>query len=361
MRRITKRIITGIITAVLATGLAGCTRPSTSEKSAEEKDTVVTEADSEVAENGAEALATDTINEDEALPEEGQEEPQQEQAPAEVTFTDALGREVTVSDPKRVAVLLGSFCDVWYLAGGEAVATVKDTWTSFDLDLSEDTVNVGSFLDPDLEQLIASEPDFVIASAGNDAQKELLDTLESTGITVAYFEVQSFDDYLAMLDICTRITGKTENYEKYGTEVSKQIEEAKKRVGDSHPTVLFIRAAASSVKAKGSEGTVGGEILADIGCINIADSDGSLLEDLSLEAIIAADPEYIFVTTQGDDTEAALANVEELLKSNPAWSSLRAVQNGNYYEIDKSLYNSKPNARWGEAYEQLIDIIYPEG
>ncbi len=355
-KRITKRIITGLLTAALAAGVVGCAEPSASEK-----DTVVTEADSEVAENGAEALATDTINEDEALPEEGQEEPQQEQAPVEVTFTDALGREVTVSDPMRVAVLLGSFCDVWYLAGGEAVATVKDAWTSFDLDLPENTVNVGSFLEPDLEQLIASEPDFVIASAGNDAQKEMLDTLESTGITTAYFDVQSFDDYLAMLDICTQITGKRENYEKYGTDVAAQIEEAKKRVGDSHPTVLFIRAAASSVKAKGSEGTVGGEILADIGCINIADSDGSLLENLSMEAIIAADPEYIFVTTQGDDTEAALANVEELLKSNPAWASLSAVQSGNYYEIDKSLYNSKPNARWGEAYEQLIDIIYPEG
>ena len=57
--------------------------------------------------------------------------------------------------------------------------------------------------------------------------------------------------------------------------------------------------------------------------------------------------------------EAALANVEELLKSNAAWSSLSAVQNGNYYEIDKALYNSKPNARWGEAYKILVDILYP--
>ena len=73
-----------------------------------------------------------------------------------------------------------------------------------------------------------------------------------------------------------------------------------------------------------------------------------------------ADPEYIFVTTQGSDTEAALANVEELLTSNPAWDSLSAVQNGNYYVIDKALYNSKPNARWGEAYEKLAVIIYPE-
>jgi len=79
-----------------------------------------------------------------------------------------------------------------------------------------------------------------------------------------------------------------------------------------------------------------------------------------MEAIIMADPDYIFVTTQGSDYEAAMANVEELMISNPSWNSLKAVKNGNYYVIDKALYNSKPNNRWGEAYQLLADIIYPK-
>jgi iron complex transport system substrate-binding protein len=283
---------------------------------------------------------------------------------SEVTFTDALGREVIVSKPERVVTLLGSFCDLWLLAGGGVVGTAKDSWTAFDLNLSEDVVNIGSIMSPDLEQIIALEPDFVIASAGTDAQVELLDSLEGAGINVAYFEVSNFDEYLNVLGTFTEITGKSENYEKYGTEIAKEIEEQKKKAAaaleknEAQPTVLFIRAAASNVKAKGSKGTVGGEILADLGTVNIADSEKGLLEDLSLEAIVAEDPDYIFVTTQGEDTEAALANVEELLKNHPAWSSLTAVKNGNYYEIDKSLYNSKPNARWGEAYKILADILY---
>ena len=32
------------------------------------------------------------------------------------TFTDDLGRAVTVDSPERVACLLGSFADVWVLA-----------------------------------------------------------------------------------------------------------------------------------------------------------------------------------------------------------------------------------------------------
>ena len=291
----------------------------------------------------------------------------EEEAVFPITITDALDREVTIESADRVVTLLGSFADMWYLAGGEVVASVNDTWTNYELGLDDSVVNLGSMLSPDLELLVAAEPDLVIASAGNNAQIELADTLTSTGITVVYFEVSDFNDYLAMLDTLTDITGRKDLYQTYGTDVEAMVSEQKARAeaaasqeGFEAPTVLFIRAAASSVKAKGSTGTVGGEILADIGTVNIADSDGVLLEELSLEVIVAADPDYIFVTTQGEDTEAALANVEELLKSNTAWSSLSAVQNGNYYEIDKALYNSKPNARWGEAYKILVDILYPE-
>ena len=68
--------------------------------------------------------------------------------------------------------------------------------------------------------------------------------------------------------------------------------------GKKAPKIVFLRASASSVKAKGSYGNVGGEMLAELGCINIADDDDSLLDDMSMEAVIAADPDFVFVTTQ---------------------------------------------------------------
>ena len=40
-----------------------------------------------------------------------------------VTFTDDLGRTVTVDNPQRVACLLGSFAEVWMNAGGTVIAT----------------------------------------------------------------------------------------------------------------------------------------------------------------------------------------------------------------------------------------------
>ena len=43
-----------------------------------------------------------------------------------------------------------------------------------------------------MELLIASRPDFVIASCNTDSNIALMQTLENAGITVAYFDVSNF-------------------------------------------------------------------------------------------------------------------------------------------------------------------------
>lgn len=279
-----------------------------------------------------------------------------------VAFTDDLGYPVAVEAPERVAALIGSFADIWCLAGGHdtLVAAAHDAWTSFDLGLSADTADLGEIKEPNLEILLAAEPDLVLASCNTSADLELRDTLESAGITTAYFDVQTVEDYLRMLEICTQLTGDTGSYQKYGAAVKERVDSAIARQDGSAPTVLCIRATGSSCKVKGSVDNVLGAMLADLGCVNIADSRESLLEDLSLEAIIAADPDYIFAVLQGSDPTDAQATLDQTLLSNPAWSHLRAVQEERFFTLDHALYNLKPNARWGEAYEKLADILYPE-
>ena len=279
-----------------------------------------------------------------------------------MTFTDDLGREVTLAKPGRVAALIGSFADVWCLAGGRdtLVAAANDSWTQFGLDLPETVKNLGTTTEPNVELLLAAEPDLVIGSTKTEADLELRDLLEQSGIPVAYFSVSSFEDYLRMLEICTQLTGCQENYEEYGTKVQAQIDQAKTRPDGSEPSVLYVRATGSSCKVKNSKDTVLGEMLAELDCVNIADSETGLLETLSMETILAADPEHIFVVLQGSDTKKAEQTLEASLLSNPAWNELTAVREGRYHVMDQRLYNVKPNARWGEAYEKLADILYPE-
>ena len=329
-----KKIITLLICSVFLSGLlTGCVQEETSAGN-----TVKTESDTQV---NAEIEDTEIKN--------------------TVTFTDDFGREVTVSNPQRVITLTSSFSDIWYLAGGidKLVATTNATWTYFDLPLREDIVNLGASKQLNLEQIIACEPDLILASCGTDRNVELEESFEQMGLNTAYFSVNNFDDYLRVLDICTQITGCTENYKTYGMDVKAEVEKALGRVDGRKPSVLYIRATGSSCKVKNSEGTVLGEMLADLDCVNIADVEGSLLEQLSMEVILKEDPEYIFVILQSANPADAEAILESTLLSNPAWATLSAVKEGRYYVMDTNLYNLKPNARWGEAYEQLADILYP--
>lgn len=279
-----------------------------------------------------------------------------------VGFTDALGRTVYVYEPKRVAVLLGSFAEMWYLAGGEVVAAPDDTWKDYDLPLADDVVNLGKINELSLEMLFSAEPDLVIASPNIRVDLDWLDTLEDTNITVAYFDVSNFEDYIKMLKICTNITERSDLYKKNGADIEDKINEVVKhseeRVSEKGaPTVLSLRASSASIRAKNSEGNVLGEMLKTLGCENIADSETSLLENLSVEYIVKNDPDFIFFVPIGENTEKAKENIDAFIAENPAWSELTAVKEGRVFYMDKKLYNQKPNSRWGEAYEGLEKIL----
>ncbi len=340
--------------------LPGCAGRETDTKEVSESTVWAAQEESSEAESRSTVL-------DEKLEKEAklrEEETSHSEAENGVSFIDDIGRNVTVESHERVVTMIGSFTDIWLLSGGEVVGAANDSWDSFDLDLGADVVNIGSHVEPDIEKIIAAKPDLVIASANTDADVRMEKLLTDSGITVAYFSVSNFNEYMNMLEICTDITGRKDLYAKNGTEVQRQVDAARAIVnqrnleGKDAPKIVFLRASASSVKAKGSYGNVGGEMLAELGCINIADDDDSLLDDLSMEAVITADPDFIFVTTQGKDADAVQRNIEETLLDNPAWNRLSAVKNGRYFLLEKELYNLKPNARWGEAYQKLADILY---
>lgn len=278
------------------------------------------------------------------------------------TFTDSLGNTVELEQPpKRVAALLGSYAETWLLAGGEVAAVTQDAYDERGLELPEDTVNLGANQQPDLEALLAAEPDLVLLTPDLDGQMGLKDSLAAAGIPAAWFKVETFDDYLNMLKICTDLTGRSDLYQKNGLDIQSGIDAAIASVPEGEdPTVLLLRAYSSGVRAKNSD-NIAGAMLKDLGAVNIADSNSGLLEDLQMESILAADPEFIFVTTMGASQEAALKSLDELLHSDPAWQTLTAVKEGRVEVLPKDLFHYKPNARWGESYQMLAELMYGSG
>lgn len=280
-------------------------------------------------------------------------------------FTDDSGAEIVLAkQPQRTAVLFSSFADVWVRAGGETAITVGESvergFTGEDALL----VDRGAGKTIDSELLVSYEPDFVICSADIPAQAELAELLNGAEIPCAQFHVESFEEYLSMLRICTDITGDKDAYRIYGTEVGERIEQIKAAAAKAEgteiseqPQILFIRAGSgySATKAKTADNNFVCTMLKELGTYNIAENAPVLLDGLSFEEILMADPEFIFISTMGDE-EAARRYMDQVMQEEN-WQQLDAVKNGRFFYLPKELFQFKPNARWDEAYQYLAEKL----
>ena len=277
-----------------------------------------------------------------------------------LSFKDSTGAVVNLSQkPKRVAVLFSSFAEMWTLAGGSVSISVGESVERGFCPSDTPLVDGGAGKTVNVELLVAYEPDFVICSADVAAQVDVAALLREVGIPCALFRVESFSDYLHVLDIMTRITGNREAYTQNGTDVKAAIDVI---LGDvpqnGGKRILFIRAGSSAraTKAKTADEHFAAAMLEELGCYNIADNAPVLLDGLSMEEILREDPDYIFITTMGD-AASARAYMDSLLKSE-VWQSLSAVRSGAYCYLPKDLFQFKPNARWDAAYRMLWEILY---
>ena len=279
------------------------------------------------------------------------------------SFTDDAGRQVVLEKkPEKVAVLLSSYADIWQLAGGEMSATVGESVERGIAPEGVLLVDDGAGKTIDIELLLASEPDLVICSADLAGQIEAAEVLAEAGVAVAAFHVESFEDYLRVLKICADLTENPEAYAAYGQAIQEQIQRTiaqaqEKAEKQGKKRILFIRAGSSysATKAKTADNHFACQMLEELGAENIADQAQTLLEGLSLEEILLQNPDYIFISTMGDE-QAAKEYMQSLFDL-PEWQQLDAVRQGNYAFLPKELFHFKPNAKWAEAYTYLAERL----
>lgn len=281
-------------------------------------------------------------------------------------FTDSAGKQVNIYEaPRRVAVLLASYAEIWKISGGEIAVTVGDSVERGFADGTAELVDGGAGMNIDVEKLAALRPDFVIGSADMPAQVAACERLGATGIPCALFKEETFGDYLYMLKIFSDINGNADAYYEYGQAVGVKIadilSEAEENAAADEVSVLFIRAGSggSSTRAKTAENHFVGVMLKELGTFNIADEAKQLSEALSLEHVLIKQPDVILISTQGDE-QAAVSYMTDVL-SEPGWRELRAVKYGKVYFLPKNMFHYKPNALWGDAYAYLYDLLYGEG
>lgn len=253
----------------------------------------------------------------------------------------------------RVVALSRSIGDLWLLSGGELAGITED---GLDLEGIGEAVSVGTVTRPGLEAILALEPDLVLVSSELSSHMEIKEKLDTAGIDTIPVTINSFDDYASVMKELTGMTGRADAYERYVTKVSERINEICRSVPDAaHGNYLAIRVSATKNKALKND-YFACDIFNDLGLLNVV-QDSSGLDDLNMEWIAAADPDYIFIVLQGEEDEA-VDSLKKAFTSQAVWNRLKAVRNNRTYILPKELFQYKPNDAWAGAYEYARDLIY---
>ncbi|HZK25356.1 MAG TPA: ABC transporter substrate-binding protein [Oscillospiraceae bacterium] len=277
-----------------------------------------------------------------------------------ITIMDPLGNEVVITkEPKKVVVLMNSLLDLWYLAGGTAVGRVSGTEN---VPPEAESIEIlGSVGSPNLEKIIAMQPDLIIMTSTMAAHREIKDVFAQNKIETLYCEFYDYQDFFENLDVFTRITGRRDIFE---TDISQLDDEVKeivdKTVDERKPKVLILFASSKSVTCELPTAQTGNmvDILGGENIVTDTLAEGDVRVNFSLEKIVESDPDVILITTMGD-LEECKARIKEDVSSNQAWAGIRAVKEGNIHYLPKDLFMYKPNVRYPEAFAYLANILYP--
>lgn len=280
-----------------------------------------------------------------------------------VTYLDPKGNETTIhKNPKNVVVLMNSILDMWYMTGGEAIGRVSGTTNV--PEAAMELTDLGRITSLNLEMLLSLEPELIVISSTYSASEDVKKLAEENGIECALID-SSIEPYKTFEKILYLFSLLNASEEQFMTDIEKIIEDSdaiieKANSIEEKPTAAILFTSTKSIKLN-SDITLTGDMFKLMGGENIAMDafkEGSKYVDYSFEVMLQKDPDFIFVTTMGDE-EACKANFEENVATKDAWATLSAVKEGNVHYLPKDLFMYKPNARYAEAFEYLGKIMYP--
>ncbi len=272
------------------------------------------------------------------------------------TITDRSGVEIVKPvEVNKVVSLVPSITETLVDLGiGEKIIGV-DTYSLPTEGLNSDIAEFDP-MSPDIEKIIALQPDVVIASGMAKAESDdPLAQLTDAGILVTYIPTAStLEDIALDVTFLGELTSTEERATEIVTEYNATLDNIKEQVAtytDGGKTVYFEISPAPYIYTFG-QGVFLNEVIELLGCENVfADQEGWL--PATDEEVLVRNPEVIF-TNQSEDPNA----VNEI-KSREAWKVLDAVKNNQVYVVDRNA-SSQPNEFVVECVKEMAQIIYPD-
>ena len=218
----------------------------------------------------------------------------------------------------------------------------------------------GSKANLNMESLIAAQPQIVIdLGDAKDTIREDMDMIQAqTGIPTVFL-CATLEELPAAYRALGKLLGREAAAEELAVYVEKTLamaaENRAKLADDERKTVMF--GTGSTGLACNAAGSSQADVIDLVGAVNAIETDEISNRNggttVNLEQVYVCDPDVILLAAGGPYD--SLADGE--------WSSLRAVKNGDYYEIPNLPYSwmsSPPSVNRVLGIRWLGNLLYPE-
>ncbi|HEX4903678.1 MAG TPA: ABC transporter substrate-binding protein [Acidimicrobiales bacterium] len=319
MRTPTHRLLVAVV-AALALVLAACGDDDDSVASSGDAATPATEA----AEDGG----SDATADEGTFP---------------VTVTVG-GADTTIeSRPEAIVSLSPTATEVLFAIGAGDQVVAADEFSTFPEDAP--TTDLSGF-DPNLEAIIAEEPDLVVLEGDRNDVVAGLAAADVTTLVVP--AAATLDETYAQIEAMGAATGHVGDAAELVGQMQADIDELVAQVPERDEPLTYYHELDDTLFSVTSD-TFIGEIYALAGLENVADAadpegEAGGYPQLSAELLVEADPDLIFLA----DTKCC-AQDAETVAARPGFADLTAVREGNVIELDDDIAS-----RWGP---RVVDFL----
>lgn len=277
-----------------------------------------------------------------------------------LTITDDFGRVVTIKDiqPQRIISLAPSNTEILFALGlGNRIVGVTN-YCNYPPEATTKT-SVGSYNEPNIEEIIALEPDLVLATEEHETE---MPQLESRGITVVGLNPKTIDEVLACITLVGKITGMEDEAASLTADMQERINAIKDRTSAlseaQRPRVFYL--IWHDPLWTGGGGSFADALIQIAGGVNIAhDIKGDAANGyvtISLETMIAGNPQVIIAGVGMGEGEALPL---QYVKEESRLADIEARQNDRIYSVNMDIVG-RPGPRIVDALEEFFRLIHPE-
>ena len=271
-----------------------------------------------------------------------------------VIVQDDLGRAFRFArPPSRIVSLSPGYTETLFALGaGDRVVGVDDYSDYPPEALSR--AKVGGGHHANLERIVALEPDFVVALV----EQEEVDALVARGIPAVKLFPKDFQGVLDTILLLGEVTGTNQRAQKIVETMKQRLDFIGKHVKGLRPPRIFLELDGTDATRPFTPGPHSfiGDMIRAAGGSNVAHDIRTPSGQMSLEAIVAQDPEIIVLT---DSKNPINPQRREDLLNRQSWSGITAIRKGAVFSMD-NVFFFRPSPRFVDGIELLARTFHPE-